>query len=428
MKRRQFLSMAAAGLGAAGLAGCGLNGSDSSESGGEKVRLAWWGPEARHQRTQKVIDLFTAKHSDVEVTPEFSGFQGYFEKLATQTAGGNAPDTFQMLVEYVPEYAGRNALLDLSSYEGDGLDLSAVDKDSVNGGRINGKLVAVSFGDNSPAVFYSKSKMTGFGLTVPEFGWTWDDLERIGGDVIRKSGGSVYGSHDFSGVNYALEIWLRQRGKEMYTPDNKLGFDKSDLTTWFEFWADLRKAKILVPADVMALFKGNNSDIPMIKGLSVNFVNYPNLLPGLSTATKDELVLTSFPKDTAQKRPGTYIKAVNWLGAFARSTNKDATVSLMDFILNDVEAGRALGVDRGVPPSAKVRDAIKGSLPPVEKSVVDYIDLVRQEVTPQNTPAPKGAGTVYAELIKAGEDVAFGKASISEGVDRLFAEAERALR
>ncbi|MFD4022194.1 ABC transporter substrate-binding protein [Streptomyces sp. NPDC058576] len=439
--RRQLLRLgtgAAAGIGSASLlAACGLGGGTSSTSGSGgsgdgrvtgDVRLAWWGSDLRHEATNKALKRFERKYPDLTAKGEFSGFQGYFDKLATQTAGGNAPDTFQVLVEYVPEYASRNALLDLSSYEGKALNLGDVDQTSVDGGRIGDKLVAISFGDNTPAVYYDKAAMGKLGLQVPEPGWTWDDLVTLGGDVKKKSGGDVFGCHDFSGVSYALETWLRQKGKDLYTKDGGLGFTKGDLEEWFGFWADLRKEKILVPADVQALFKGNNADIPMMKGVCVNFVNYGNLLPGLQLATKNELVLTTQPKAKGEKRAGAYIKAANWLSVYSKAKNTDAAVALIDFFVNDLETGKLLGIDRGAPPSAKVREAVKPTLDKEGKKFLAYLETASQDVTPLDVPAAKGAGTVYAELIKAAEEIGFGRASVSEGADRLYAEAERALR
>jgi multiple sugar transport system substrate-binding protein len=439
LNRRNFLRLglgASFGIATAGtLSACGIGSAGSSDApaagtgkvGGD-IRLAWWGSDTRHQRTNKVLEMFKAKYPDAVPKGEFGGFQGYFDKLATQTAGGNAPDAFQILNEYLPEYAGRGALTDLTPYVGKSLNLGDFAKPTIDGGRVKGKLVGISFGDNIPAIYYDKTKVEALGLKTPQPGYTWDDLVSLGGEISKKSGGAYYGTYDFSGTSYALETWLRQRGKELYTEDGKLAFAKSDLAEWFTFWDDLRKQKICVPADVTALFKGNNADIPMMKGLAANFVNYPNLLPGLQAATKSELVLTTYPKAKDQKRPGAFVRAANWIAVYEKSANRDTAVALADFLVNDVEAGKVLGVDRGAPPSTKVRDAVKPTLAAPEKAFLDYVALASQEVTPQTIAQPKGAGTVYTELQKAAEEIGFGKAGIAEGVDRFFAEAERAIR
>ena len=68
--------------------------------------MAWWGSEERHQRTIEALDLFAEVNPNVaEVTPEIGTFDSHFDKLAVQTAGGNAPDVFQMSGQYINEYA-----------------------------------------------------------------------------------------------------------------------------------------------------------------------------------------------------------------------------------------------------------------------------------------------------------------------------------
>ena len=85
------------------LAGCGSSDSSSSSSpagsggaaaSGEPVtlRFAWWGSDSRHKTTQKVIDAYEAEHPNVTINGEFGEFSGYWDKLATATAAGDAPD------------------------------------------------------------------------------------------------------------------------------------------------------------------------------------------------------------------------------------------------------------------------------------------------------------------------------------------------
>ena len=79
MKRtflRAGVGIVAASL-ALGLAGCGLGTAGdgaSTELSDEPVtiRMYWWGGDARHQRTQEVIDLFEKKHPNITVEAEFS--------------------------------------------------------------------------------------------------------------------------------------------------------------------------------------------------------------------------------------------------------------------------------------------------------------------------------------------------------------------
>lgn len=440
LNRRRFLGSAiglAAGVGAMGLGGCVADPGTTTPnaSGGPaslgtaQLRMAWWGGDARHERTRKVLELFTAKYPDITTTPEFGGFQGYYEKLATQTSGGNAPDVFQLLQEYVPDYGGRNQLLDLEPYLGNLLNLADFDESSVETGRIDGRLVAVSFGDNTPAIVYNATALEGYGLKAPEPDWTWDDLASVAQQVSAKSGGKVFGTTNLGGTSYLAEIWMRQRGKEMYSTEGGLGFEQQDLVDWFTYWQELRKADLVVPPEVQALATGNLADEPLVKGLAVMFGNYPNQLTNIGPLLpKSTLNLLPIPNAADQQRPGQYLKPVNWLSVYARGKNPEEAVALIDFIANDVEAGKILGTDRGVAPSTAVREAITPGLSAEEKRVVDYLALAGQNVTPLEVPIPTGGGEVYTALRVLSDDISFEKVSITEGVDRFFTQAERALR
>src|SRR5690242_5902577 len=117
--RRDVLTLSL-GLGAgAALAACG--GSGGGDAGGEisgrpvTLRFTWWGSDARHKRTQQVIDLFTTAHPNITVKGEFKDWNGYWDALATTVAANDAPDIIQMDELYLASYAQRGALLDLKT-------------------------------------------------------------------------------------------------------------------------------------------------------------------------------------------------------------------------------------------------------------------------------------------------------------------------
>jgi multiple sugar transport system substrate-binding protein len=73
--------------------------------------------------------------------------------LATQTAGGQAPDIIQMDMNYIAEYGSRGALLDLKD-----VDTSKFVEGTVDSGRINDTLVGISAGINN-ALFFASPKV-----------------------------------------------------------------------------------------------------------------------------------------------------------------------------------------------------------------------------------------------------------------------------
>src|SRR5688500_10263310 len=110
-------------------AGCAPGQSQVSESdSGEAatLRVSTWGNDSRVRLTQEAVDAFTAANPDIKVTIENTDWGGYWDKLATMTAGNNSPDVIQMDESYIAAYGARDALLDLGTVKGN-LDLSALD-------------------------------------------------------------------------------------------------------------------------------------------------------------------------------------------------------------------------------------------------------------------------------------------------------------
>lgn len=73
------------------------NSSQPSEAGGAageeqvELRVMWWGDQTRADITTAMLKKFEEKHPNIKVVPEFSPFDGYFDKLNTQLASGTAP-------------------------------------------------------------------------------------------------------------------------------------------------------------------------------------------------------------------------------------------------------------------------------------------------------------------------------------------------
>src|SRR5919199_499987 len=65
---------------------------------------------------QKIITKFQQLHPDVRITIQQTPWAGYWNKLATLTAGGSSYDVFWMNGPSFPTYASKGALLDLTPY------------------------------------------------------------------------------------------------------------------------------------------------------------------------------------------------------------------------------------------------------------------------------------------------------------------------
>src|SRR5690606_20562924 len=138
-------------MGSSALIAAGAAGISPAFAQAERLRLLFWGGQARADRTYAVTDLYqAAKGTDVE--GEFLAWNDYWPKLATQTAGGNAPDIIQMDYRYIVEYAQRNAIAPLDEFVGGALKLDDADQDQIDGGKVDGQLYRISLGANSGAL------------------------------------------------------------------------------------------------------------------------------------------------------------------------------------------------------------------------------------------------------------------------------------
>jgi multiple sugar transport system substrate-binding protein len=82
-------------------------GESTSAGGKVSLRYTWWGNPDRAARTQEAVDLFEKKHPGIDVQTSFAGYEPYKQKLATQAAGGDAPDVMQLDYRMIDQYARR---------------------------------------------------------------------------------------------------------------------------------------------------------------------------------------------------------------------------------------------------------------------------------------------------------------------------------
>ena len=415
--RRRFLMGSAAVL-AAGAAGIGPGLAQET-----RLRLVFWGSQGRADRTYGVTDLYTKANPGVGIEGEFLGWADYWPKLATQTAGGNAPDIIQMDYRYIVEYADRNAIAPLDAFVGSTLDVSAFDAAQVEGGKVNGKFYGVSLGANSAAMMLNKAAFEEAGVALPDQAITWDQFAEMAKaitDAGKRQG--FHGTADGSGVEPLFENYLRQRGKALYTADGQIAFDATDATEWFEMWAKMRESGAAVPPDVQALdqFQIETGMVSLGKA-AVSFA-HSNQLVGYQAVNKDPLTLSNFPRLGAEGKGGHYRKPSMFFSVGAKSANQEAAAKFISFFVNDPEAAKILGVERGVPESSKVREALTPTLDELGQAAVNYVAGLGDLAGPLPPPPPAGAGEGELALRRVSEEVAFGGKSPADGGTALVAE------
>lgn len=397
------------------------------------LRMAWWGPAERHKSYLAAIALFQA-NTGTTVNATYGGFDGYFEKLQTQMAGGAAPDLFQIRGGPPPvEYIERGVVLDLSPYLGSKLRTDDLETSVFDSVKYKGGIYEVPQGVGSTALYINKTMLEAAGGALPDGRtWTWDDFAKLTTELSKASPEGVYGSTDVwapgEGGPAAFTVFIRQRGREMYTEDGKLGFAREDLKDWLGFWAGLRAAGAVTPPDITAGAGSSDGTSPLVTGQAMMYFSFTGILVGLQELTKDELVPSLFPNGPAGSRPGQNLEADGPLAVYGQTENPDAAVALLDFLINDPAVDELIGTVNGVPISARRRGVLRPNASGAEQKDFDYIDQVSAHSTPLGVISPQGADELESSVLqRTHEDVAFERATIDEAVDAFFSEADRLL-
>jgi multiple sugar transport system substrate-binding protein len=369
---------------------CG--GDDESSDGPVTLRYSWWGNADRAALMQQAIDLFTSKNPDIKVTPSFQEFEAYWQKMATETAGGNAPDVFMTDFAYLSEYAGRKALYDLGRM---GSDLKVDDllPGLENAGVIGGKRYAVPVGANTWGYIYNPALFAQAGVPEPKAGWTWNDYRNAMKTITEKTG--VHGGGAYTGTYYNLELQLRQEGGQLYTEDGKLGFDKARLAKFFNEGKALHDAKVVLPVE---------------KGVQIKPKH----------ALEMDLIAGDLTSDNPQQL-GQYLKPAMLLSASAKTKHAKAAAKLISFMVNDAEAGKIFGANRGLPASNAQRAAVKLEGPLA--LVAAYEEGLKSTLAKTPPAPPKGAGALEQEFVRINEEMLYNRITVDQAVNQFFTEA-----
>jgi multiple sugar transport system substrate-binding protein len=420
---------------------CGFasSGTSSSQPSGKatqitnaSLQIGWWGGANRAQRTQQVMNLFKQRHPGWTLAGQFTSFNDYWNKMNTQAAAGGLPDVMQMDMAYIGRYVQSKQLLDLSKYRDQPLKLGDFDKSQLEQGTIAGKLYGVSLGGNIGSTMFNKSAIQRAGMSPPAEGITWEGFATYCSNLAKKLPAGMYPCDDPGGsigVIAPFEIWIRQRRPELWTRDGKLAFKSSDAQDWFQYWSDLRKAKLIIPGDMAAAEAANGTPAgsSIATGKAVFLITWSNFIGQYQLLMKDGVGMMRDPVGGRGSRVGDYVKASQLFSIPTTSKSADAAAEFISSFIHDSDAANVLGVERGVPGAAKTRSVIQPSLLPYDLAQVSYFDSDSKSTRPKTVLDPPGTGDVAAALSRASQSIALSGVSVADATRKFMEEAQRAL-
>lgn len=402
---------------------CSGGGEQPQASGSTKAKegdadaitltVAWWGSQTRHDATIKALEQYTALHPNVKFQSQFSGWDGYFDKLAVQFSANNAPDIIQMDAAYVNDYAGRELLGDLKS-----VNVSDMEPGTVNSGKVKDVQYAIPSGVAALGMVYDKSVVDKLGLTPPSFGWTWDDYFKFGEAAKAKLGSDKYVFVDQSSdlVDYTSYQYSMGKGY-IFNDQNQLSIDKGTWIGYMTKMSELRDKGILTPADISTTDKELDPQLDsVVNGTAVARHLFSNQVGSIDALKPGAFEFASMPKGTES---GGWLKPSMFWSANAQSKHQEESLKVIDWLLNDPQAGETLGLTRGTPVNKKVVESLTPKFSESDKVSLAFLETVTPDAQPFIND-PKGWGSFKNDYKTVVEKVQFKQSTPEQAYEELL--------
>jgi multiple sugar transport system substrate-binding protein len=400
--------------------------SATLSSGDVTLRMTWWGADARHELTQQAIDAFEKEHPTIDVVGEFGDWSGYWDKLATTTAGGSPADVMQMDQLYLASYADRGVLADLETLPQ--LNTSNLDASILDLGRAQGTLAAMPISTTAFTILVNQDVLDKLGLTLPDTEqWTWEELDAFAQAVTEASGGSVVGIAPWSN-EYSLQLYARQHDESLFT-DGDVSISPKTLAGYFQQGLDWVKEGAAQPASQFAEQSAvslDQSDFSTGKQ-AMTFTQVTQISAYSAATGGANLVPVKIPTEDANATPYSYLKPGQYWSVSAQSEHPAEAALLVDYLVNSTEAGAILGTERGIPANAQVRESLASGLAPDEQKAVDFVSSLENELGEAPEIVPNGASELDKIILRHMLEVLFERQTPQAAADALIAEVQSSI-
>ncbi|RKN06068.1 ABC transporter substrate-binding protein [Streptomyces radicis] len=428
--RTALSGLALALAGSLALTACGSDGGGGDDGGQVTLRFTWWGADERSQRYEEAIALFEEANPDIEVQTGFAEFQDYWTQRSTDATSGELPDVLQMDLSRLLEYTNAGLLYDMTEFEGNQLDTSQIDEELLASGQVDEQLLGIPTGTNTWALHYNPDLLAELGVEPPEWDYTWEDYHAFVAEVSEAGADldpRVHGATDYTVTWWVFLQWLVQQGTEPFAENGEMNFTEDDLRTFLSSTDALRDAGHTFPIerlDQLTPLGGFNSGEAAVEFHWDNFIHsYANDLGN------ENIQLMPMPSGPDGEKHMFYKPSMQ-LSMGANTAHPEEAAALIDFLINDPEAGQIIGTDLGVPASQGRLDALDVEDGSLEQRAIEYEQRVADEgyVTETVPRHPEGFGALETEYVEVlGNEFSYGQIDADDFVDRLFTEAENLL-
>lgn len=395
------------------------------------IKITWWGGQTRHDYTQQLLDRYTELNPNVTFEALPSGWDGYFDKLSTQTASGSMPDIVQMDYLYISTYAKNDSLADLQEFIDDGtIDVSSIDEALLNTGNVDGEMNGLVLSTSLMAVGYNPSVLAEAGVEEPTSDWTWNDFIAMNQTIKEKTGkfgAALSPVMDTNNFNY----WVRQHGQSLFSADKKsLGYtDDKIFSDYVQMWKDLMDKGVAPNPDEWEQIQSLGQEAgPVVTGegaMTFEWSNYAAKLSGVN----DQLKMATMPLSNDSADKGLWMKPGMFFSIAETSEVKKEAAAFIDWFINSEEANDIIMAERGTPSSSKIRDYMinAGKLNEQQIAMFGFVEDAVALCGETPSPDPIGMAEINAAFKDAANTVFYEVLSVEEAAAKFRTEAEAIL-
>lgn len=324
------------------------------------LRFSWWGGDERLAATLEVIEQFEALHPNVKIEAEYGSSDGYTDKLATQLAGGTAPDIMQIDPAVFASFiTDENYFID---YLAAGFDFSQFEESYISqqvNGRFDGKQYGIPTGIAGGAMLVNKNVADKIGIDFSEQ-YTWDDLFDWAKKVQEYDPEMYLLCSNTTFVKQMMLAYAKQlTGKTTFNPETReLNYSKEEWTEILTFAKRLYDEKVVPPASYSTAYSGDNlqSDPNWIAGKYVAAFCYTSTCEIIAAAAPDfEYTAGLLPLLAGSDVDAHNANCPQVIAVNSRSKNVEMAIAFVDYFFNNETAQATLGTVRSVPPTANAR-------------------------------------------------------------------------
>ena len=350
--------------------------AESDEAEEVDLRFSWWGGESRHEPTLAAIDLYESENPSVTIEAEYTGWDGYRDKIFTQLVGRTAPDVFQFHQDWIPDIASSGMEGTMADLEALGVDISGFSESTLDQYcRVDGTLVALPTGYSGWSWVYNTDFFETFDVDADDVA-SWDGLLELGQAVHAQDPEAYLWSGDSEHITDVVYMYLRQRtGNQIVEADYTLGFTEADARAAMQMIRDWGDNYVLQPWERFMPYDGKAHENPAWQAGKIAMVWWPaSYIVFIDDASPFSVDVTGGPMLPDAEVAGTGVELANVVSISADSDAPEAAAAFLNWFFRDPEAIKTLGMARAVPPLSEANRVLvdAGQLDPRVAWVVEY--------------------------------------------------------